>query len=154
MGMVRRGVAFVLGLYLSVCCVATAGRDVVFFQSSQSHRQIVPLVNDTEVVVESSMPQAKIVVQRGISPEVVLDITGRFSIAGYHGSRENAGVQDLSGPELAFTLSRSNGTLTLSSPEWTFLHHALLIDSLTITLPESIALRARQLSSDQLENRR
>ena len=151
---IRRGAAFVFGLYLSVYCLATVGHGQVFFESSQSHRQIVQLMNDTEVVVESSMPEAKVVVQRGMASEVVLDITGRFSIAGYHGPRENAGVQDLSGPELAFTLSRPDGTLTLSSPEWTFIHHALMIDHLTITLPESIALRLRQLSSDQLEGRR
>jgi hypothetical protein len=111
-------------------------------------------MNDSEVVVESSMPEAKVVVQRGISPEVVLDIAGRFSIVGYHGSREKAGVRDLSGPELGFSVSRPDDTLTLSSPEWTFIHHALLIDHLTITLPESIAIRFRQLSSDQLEGRR
>ena len=153
-GIVRPGAAFLFGLYLSVCCLVTASHGQVFFQSSQSHRQIIQLMNETEVVVESSMPEAKVVVQRGISLEIVLDIAGRFSIAGYHGPREKAGIHDLSGPDLGFGVSRSNGTLTLSSPEWTYIHHTFLINHLTITLPESIAIRLRQLSSDQLEGRR
>lgn len=154
MGIVRPGAAFLFGLYLSVSCPVTASHGQVFFQSSQSHRQIIRLVNEIEVVVESSMPEAKVVVQRGVVPEIVLDIAGRFSIAGYHGPREKAGIHDLSGPDLDFGVSRSNNALTLSSPEWTYIHHTFLTNHLTITLPESIAIKFQQLSSDQLEGRR
>jgi hypothetical protein len=149
-----RGITFVVALNLSVCGLAQPGHAQVFLEWSQSYHQAIQLTTETEVVVESSMPEAKVVVQRGIDRQVILDITGRFSIAGYQGSREKAGARDLSGPELAFSVSRSTGTLTLSSPEWTYIHHALLLDHLTITLPESITLQIRRISSDQLEGRR
>ncbi len=124
---------------------AQPGLGQVFFESSQSYRQAIQLTTETQVVVESSMPEAKVIVQRGIDRQVILDITGRFSITGYQGSREKAGALDLSGPELAFGVSRSTGPLTLSSPEWTYIHHALLLDHLTMTLPESITLQIRRI---------
>jgi hypothetical protein len=146
------GIIFVVALHLAVCGFAQPGHAQVFFESRQSYRQAIQLMTESEVVVESSLPEAKVVVQRGVDRQVILDITGRFSIAGYQGSREKAGALDLSGPELAFGVSRSTGTLTLSSPEWTYIHHGLLLDHLTIALPESIALRIRRI--DQLEGRR
>jgi hypothetical protein len=154
MMMSTRGTTFVVVLHLSVYGLAQPGHAQVFFESKQSYRQAIELMRETEVVVESSMPEAKVIVQRGIDRQVILDITGRFSIAGYHGSRQNAGARDLAGPELAFRVSRTTGTLMLSSPEWTFIHHALLIDHLTIALPESITLKIRRLTGDELEDRR
>ena len=148
-----RGTCFV-ALHLFLLGFAQPGSAQIFFESTQSHRQAVQLMGETEVVLESSLPEANVVIQRGGAANVMLDITARYSIAGYHGSRENAGARDLSGPELAFRISRAPGTLTLSSPEWTYIHHALLIKQLTVTLPESTALKLRRLSSRELEGRR
>jgi hypothetical protein len=111
-------------------------------------------VSETKVIVEASLPQAAIVVHRGIAGQVVLDIAGQFIIAGYHGPRGSAGERALSPGELAFRVSRNGDTVALSSPEWWFIHHELKIAGLMITVPDSVALTIRQLSSDQLENRR
>jgi len=141
-------------VHLFLLGFAQPGSAQVFFESTQSHRQAVPLMGETEVVLESSLPSANVVIQHGGAANVTLDMTARYSIAGYHGSRENAGARELSGPELAFRISRSADTLTLSSPEWTYIHHALLIKQLTVTLPEAIALKLRRLLSRDLEGRR
>ena len=54
---------------------------------------------------------------------------------------ENAGAHDLSASDLAFGVSRTNGTVMLSSPEWIYMHHSLLIGQLTVTVPESVAFK-------------
>ena len=84
MAMVVRG-ATLVALCLSVCGFAQAGYAQVFFESKQSYRQAIQLMSETEVVVESSVPEAKVV---------------------------------------------------------------------TITVPESVVLKIRRLSSEQLEGRR
>jgi hypothetical protein len=108
----------------------------IFFESTQSHRQTVQLMGELEVVVESSLADPSVIVQRGDVSEVVLDITGSYRVTGYYGFREHAGVRELAGPELAFRTERGPNTLELSSPEWIWLHHDLLIVRLTVTIPE------------------
>jgi hypothetical protein len=148
------GSTFLLALCLSVCGFAQPSSAQVFFDSSQAYHQAIRLMSETEVIVESSMPQEKVEVQRGTDGQVILSIVGRFSIAGYHGSRADAGAHAITGSDVAFRVSRTPDTLTLSSPEWTYIHHALLIDRLTIALPDAMAITFRRISSDELEGRR
>lgn len=137
-------VATALVLWISSVTVALAQ---ISFESRQSHRQVVHLMGAREIVLESSLLDTDVVVQRGDTAEVILIIAGRYSIAGFHGSRARANARDLTGPELAFTVSRAPNTLILSSPEWTYIHHSLLIERLTITLPESISLKFSRVMS-------
>jgi hypothetical protein len=133
----------------------TTGYEQIFFESSQSYRQTVPLMGETEIVVESSLPDSSVVVRRGGSSNVTLDVTGRYSITGYYGLRENAGVQELAGPELAFRIARGPIRLSLSSPEWIWLHHDLFVEQLTITVPDDVLVTLRRLLvPDDLYGRR
>jgi len=145
---------FLAALALAGYGFAQVAHAQIEFESKQSYRQAIPLTSETKVIIESTLPEAAIVVQRGIAGQVVLDIAGQFVIAGYHGPRESAGARALSPGELAFRVSRNGDTVALSSPEWWFIHHALQIGHLTVTVPDSIALTIRRLSSDELENRR
>jgi hypothetical protein len=109
-----RGMWFV-AVILLLLGLAQAASAQVFFDSTKSYRQAVQLMGETEVVLGSSLSDADVVIQRGNAADVTLDITARYSIAGYHGSRENAGASELYGPELAFRISRRPGRLILES---------------------------------------
>ena len=143
-----------LAVALGATVVPKLGLAQIFFQSKQSFRQAVSLEREREVVVECTLPEERVQVQRAAERKVVLQMSGRFSIAGYHGSREDAGVREIAGDELAFRVSRAKEQITLASPEWAYIHHALLIDQLTITLPTSTTLKYVRIPDDELEGRR
>ena len=148
--MVRRGrrVVVLLTLVFLASGPALAAGDQIFFVSHQSHRQVVPLSGESSVTVESWLREDKVEVRRGADGEVTLDIAGTYSIAGYHGSREDAGAVDLREAQLAFRISRTAQTLTLTSPEWWYIHHTLSLDRLTITVPTSVTVTLARKQSD------
>ena len=142
-------VVLLVALSLLAYGVALARGGPLFFESKQSYRQVILLASEITVIIETSLAQEHVDVRRGGDGEVVLDIAGQYTIAGYHGSRESAGARELTGPELAFGIRRTPETLILSSPEWWHIHHTLALDHLTITLPASATVTFRRKSSEK-----
>jgi len=80
-------------------------------------------------------------------------VRGTYSIEGYHGSRQDAGAKPIASSDFEFQSSETNNVLTLESPEWTYLHHTLLIDELEIIVPFVLKVHVDQFSFDELEGR-
>ena len=55
----------------------------VSFESTQSHRQVVELTGETTVFLESSLPDSGVVIRRDDVSNVILEVTGTFSIVRY-----------------------------------------------------------------------
>jgi hypothetical protein len=83
---------------------------------------------------------------------VELDIEGTHSSQGYHGNQEKPRTV---APELLrFAEHRSDGEVLLESREYTYIHHAYLIDHLAVVVPPGQEVRFEPLAYQELEGRR
>ena len=86
------------------------------------------------------------------SRPLVLDITGTYSIGGYHGSAEDAGAKPIPAKALQFSVSREGSVLLLESPEWEYIHHSFLIDDLVVR--SALPVHFEHLTYRQLYDRK
>jgi hypothetical protein len=83
---------------------------------------------------------------------VSLDIKGTYSIGGYHGSAEDAGVRPIPAKALHFSSRREGSVLVLDSPEWEYIHHSFLVDNVIVT--SSLPVHFEHLTYEQLYDRK
>lgn len=139
-------------LPLSGCSTLILGD--VSYSSSASFTQKIPVENAKTITIRCYC-RSYAVKRDGKYSDITLNIDGTFSIAGYHGSPEDAGAVPLKPESLAFKVDRKNNSLTISSTEWLYIHHALYVDKLVVLAPEDrLQIRVEQLNIGDLINRK
>lgn len=125
---------------------------IVDYKSSANLSQIVKVPDASRVVI-ACYCRSYTVARDWTAKDLVLNIAGTFEIDGYHGSLEYAGARPLAATALRFEETRSDRLVRLESPEWTVLHHSLVIDSLQLTAPGHMDVRVEPISMDELRGR-
>lgn len=129
------------------CCVASPSwAEAIFYKSAASHEQTIDLEGVKTLRIECYCPYFA-VNRVDQAKQATLALQGEFSIAGYHGSRENAGAKPLKPERLNFKMSQAGSVKTLRSPESRYIHHALVMTQVKLALPPRIALEVRQAAS-------
>lgn len=82
---------------------------------------------------------------------IEIKITGILSSVGYHGLQEKP--PKIGEKTLSFKPVINKDTLRLLSREWTFMHHAYLIDHLRIKIPKKLRYEIINIQGSQLEGR-
>jgi hypothetical protein len=81
-----------------------------------------------------------------------LRIEGTHSSVGYHGLQEKPTRLD---EDLLRFVERWDGeSLTIESREYTYIHHAFILDKLDIVAPPALAVIVKPLDRNELEGRR
>ena len=106
------------------------------YESTAQLEQRIPVEDAQSIVAKCHCPE--LITRVGSGDVLVLEIEGKFSIVGYHGSREDAGAKPLSKNAIAFTVERENGILVLKSPEWRHIHHALELTRVVAWVPPTV----------------
>jgi len=119
--------------------------EVVFFRSSTLHEQEVDPLGARKAIVRTSLEREAIEVGPSSSPALRLRIEAVFSIAGYHGTREAAGVHELQPEEVAFRVERDGDVLIPTSHEFVIIHHALFVTALRVEVPPGLELVFEQV---------
>jgi hypothetical protein len=128
-----------------------AGRGV-FYESKAHHTQRVNLKRVRVVEVHCYCPE-RYVEKTDDESTVKLSIDGRFKISGYHGSREDAGAEPLQSRALAFKVGERGSAITLSSPEWRYIHHSLIISRVVVSAPQNVEVVFKPLDDEMLRER-
>jgi hypothetical protein len=143
-------------IVLSIACVAlclggcarTRSDD---FSVSRGLRQRVSSERTDTIVIRCYCPRREVVRSSRVSG-VELDVDGTHSSQGYHGDQEKPRTV---APELLrFVERRSDGEILLESREYTYIHHAFLIDHLRVIVPAGQEVRFEPLAYQELEGRR
>ncbi len=93
----------------------------------------------------------RVVTQTPGLDDIQLRISGTHSSVGYHGPQIKPDAIDTE--LLRFVERRADGTLVLESQEYTYIHHAFIIDSLQVFAPADRVLRIEPLDDGELEGR-
>ena len=111
---------------------------VVFYSSSSKHSQQFDAAGIHQVVLRVSA--ADVQVER--VPSQIIEIEGiiTYSIQGYHPSGPWTEPEPLSDEQKKFTSSITDGVLTILSPEWQHIHHAMIYDELTVRIPIDVPI--------------
>ncbi len=140
-------------LACTFCCVGgAAAGEANFHNAKNSLKQRVALTGYRSVNVVCYC-ETYSVRRDDNATSLQLEVFGSYSIAGYHGSKESAGLRPLDPQQLRFSESKTIESITLTSSEWSFIHHAVLIEKLEIVAPPGILVGVRQLSIDDLPRR-
>ena len=125
----------------------------ISYLSSDTYKQKVSTKDISSITIQCYCSTYS-VVRKYDTKDLTLNIWGTFSIGGYQGFVEDAGAAPLKPEQLSFAVSNDNGSLTLSSPEWSQIHHALLIDKLEVHAPlGGMHIKVEQLKYTDLEGR-
>ncbi len=142
-------IVFIVSFALLASC---SFRGIHYF-SSASYSQKVPVGDVNTVTIRCYCPTYT-VTREYERDDLLLDVSGDFSIVGYHGSAEDAGAQPLEPEELAFAVTKKEDSMVLDSKEWTYIHHAQLIDKLIVHAPaDGVGIVVEQLEYGELEGR-
>jgi hypothetical protein len=146
-----RATIVLLLLPLSACTLPVL--DGVNYSSSASLTQKIPVKNAKTITIKCYC-RSYTVIRNYEYKDIRLKIDGTFSIAGYHGSAEDAGAVPLKPEGLAFKVSRKHDSLTLKSPEWVYIHHSLYLDKLVVLAPDDdgIQVNVEQQGIGELTN--
>jgi hypothetical protein len=124
----------------------------IHFDDTATQVQRVPLGQSRRVVIECFCPVTA-VKHFGARDEITLTITGRYSISGYHGSREDAGAEPIPRGGLHFRKQESGGSLRLVSSEFHYIHHSMYLSEVNVRAPEGVEVVFDKQSLDQIEER-
>lgn len=83
--------------------------------------------------------------------EFMLKVIGTMDSVGYHGSQSIP--KEVPKELLSFKETRNSSFLKLASREFTFIHHAYMIDSLEIIVPDKTKVILLRLDRRELEGR-
>lgn len=125
----------------------------IHFADTATQVQRVPLGKARKVVIECYCPNTE-VKYFGARDEILLRITGTYSIGGYHGSREDAGAVPIPRGGLHFQSQESGGVLRLASREFRYIHHSLRLLSVTVRAPDGVEVVFEKLSREQVDERK
>lgn len=123
------------------------------FSDIATQVQRVPLGNYSKLIIECFCP-GKVIKSFGSRDEVTLRITGRFSISGYHGSREDAGAEPIKPGELYFLRQEKDGVLRLVSREFRYIHHRLVLTRIEVRAPKGVEVQFVDIAESNLDGRR
>jgi len=84
--------------------------------------------------------------------KIAVRVVGTQSSVGYHGSQDIP--KDIPEKLLSFKESRNGSFLKLESREYTFIHHAYLIDFLEVSAPEKVKIIKLPLRWNELQGRK
>lgn len=80
---------------------------------------------------------------------IQIDIKGSLGSVGYHG--EQIVPEGIGEATLSFKVEESNDTLRLISKEWTYMHHAYIIERLKVTIPFGTKYTLKNIPAEELE---
>lgn len=133
---------------LAGCAVRPSSDD---FRVTTSITQDIALEGRRSIVLQCFCP--KVEIRRDATLVAArLTIVGTYDSVGYHGKQEPP--TSIPYERLAFVETRDPESVTLVSRERTYMHHAMVVEALTIDAPSGINVRIDSLQSHQLEDRR
>ena len=136
---------------LAMALVATAGCSMLNdYRVSGGAKQTVDLEGIREVTVECYCRES-VRIHYDETEALRLDITGELSSVGYHGRQSKPAT--VPPGMLRFSVVREGDRLTLSSSEYTYIHHAFIIERLGLAAPRDVALVFHPLKWGELEGR-
>lgn len=120
------------------------------FSVSGDLHQRVSVADSDVIVVRCYCPNREVIYSSNVS-YVELHGVGTHSSKGYHGEQEKP--RSVSPELLRFSERRTDGRLILESREYTYIHHAFLVDLLRLTAPVGQDVRFEPISPGELEGR-
>ena len=111
---------------------------VVFYSLSSKYSQQFDAAGIHQVVLKVSAGN----VHLEKVPSQIIEIEGivTYSIQGYHPSGPWTEPEPLSDEQKKFSSSITDGVLTILSPEWQHIHHAMVYDELTVRIPIGVPI--------------
>ena len=128
-----------------------AGRGV-FYESKAALVQPIDLGESRRVIIECYCSKRRITTLAA-NQGAYVKLRGIYAISGYHGSPEDAGATPIRSEQLRFSPKRTGAELTLSSPEWAYLHHSMHITSIDVHVPAGVIVTFNVLTHANLEGR-
>ena len=120
------------------------------FNLDESFTQSVQ-IEDIDFVQIYCYCSNRIDIVRDETENLVLEIEANHSSIGYHGNQE---IPDKIPEELLkFSVDKNANSLSLLSKEYTFIHHAFIIESLEIRVPSGVRVKITPIEYKQLEGR-
>ena len=107
--------------------------------------------NGISEVVITCFCSNNIITKRTKGTEITVEVEATLDSVGYHG--EQTKPKNIADELLNFNYDISGNRLELISNEYTFMHHAFVIKSLTIYLPHNVTLRHAPVLYSTLEGR-
>ena len=132
---------------ISGCAIFDSSDD---FAVTGKITQSITIENDLPVVIRCYCENRTI--NKNPNENILeLKITGTHASVGYHGEQEKP--EFISPGLLRFVEKRNSEGLILESREYTYIHHAYIINSLQISAPAETEVRVMPLSLEELEGR-
>lgn len=113
--------------------------------------QRVALDRATRVVVRCFCVNRNVRTEAGTT-DTVLRIAVDYGSVGYHGDQQKP--RQIDDRRMQFASSRDGDTLVLESREWTMIHHAFVVRSVDVIVPEGVDVRFEPIDRNALEGRR
>lgn len=108
-------------------------------------------IDNTGPIIIRCYCQKRSITRHSENAKLTLVIAGTHSSVGYHGTQDKP---DVIAPQLLrFAERREGNSLILESKEYTYIHHAFIIDDLQITAPAGIKVIVEPISYSTLEGR-
>ena len=120
------------------------------FSVSGETTQTVEVDEDVSVTIRCFCENRKIT-RTSSEGFIVLIIRGTHGSVGYHGEQHKP--ESISPNLLEFVEKRSNANLVLESREYTYTHHAYIVDELEIIAPTDATIIVSPVSQNELEGR-
>ena len=113
---------------------------MILHRATATLKQAIPAKGVREIVFETAGMEEDVRVPRTWGDDPVVSVTARvaYSITGYHGSVEHAGPGPVEPRYLQFDVHRHGKKLVVTSREMRYIHHAVLVEELTVTIPHDV----------------
>ena len=144
----KRLIPLILVTGLSYGCATFNSSDD--FSVSGSIAQSIPIKTNQTVTIKCFCRNRTIKTNE-IGNTLELSVTGTHSSVGYHGEQEKP--EFIAEGLLRFVEKQTTGGLTLESREYTYIHHAYIIDQLEVVAPPDTEIHIRPILYDELEDR-
>jgi len=120
------------------------------FSVSGETTQTIKVDEDVSVTIRCFC-ENRTITRTSSNSEIKLVIMGTHGSGGYHG--EQYKPKSIAPGLLKFVEKRANRNLILESREYTYIHHAYIIDALEIIAPADTVINISPISRDELEGR-
>lgn len=136
-----------IGMLITGCNLFNPSSD---YSATSSYTQKIDVPVDVPLIVRTYC-QDKSIVHTSEAEGVVLHMKATSSSAGYHGFQLKPRKVHVS--LMKFNEYEQDGSYILESNEYTYIHHAFILDSLKVVVPEGQKVEFEEVNSSDLEGR-
>jgi hypothetical protein len=146
----RRVVRLTLAASVLAVSACASNEESPDYSVSGKAEQLIPAGDAAIVVVRCYCPRHEIL---GARQDGFVDVQaqGTKSSEGYHGTQ--ATPTSVPVEALRFVVNRQGKEMVLESRESTYIHHALILDHVSVAAPTNVSVRFEVIGWDALEGR-